>query len=95
MEWPFIATNLNQLSLANTPILKQYILGSENMQNSQFRIYCNLEKYQKRQSITFRDEIFEDQYIGLNSFQKYEATFNKIDDEKKANRLKQFWAFVE
>ena len=44
MEWPFIAINLDHLSLSAQNNLMEYILNKEKMQEKFFRIYRDIEK---------------------------------------------------
>lgn len=45
--------------------------------------------------MTFRDELFENQFVSLYAFRKHETVKNKLDKEKEQNKKKQLRAFVE
>ena len=44
---------------------------------------------------SFRNALFENQFVSLYAFQKHETVKKKVDKEKVKNKQRQLWAFVE
>lgn len=101
MEWPCISYNYNLSSTFFSSTNVESKLGffldrTSSFQTELFRVYRDPKSQNVAGlKLSFKDEIFEQQFLSIYAWQKHETFKTYREESTKKNKRKQLWAFVE